>query len=91
MTKLSERLTALETRHRPRYTAVRFFTGYVADNRYYECGTSPINYRSGINGAPEAGYCYSKADLAEMEIQGYQLSVISVEYVAMDLEQRQHG
>ena len=90
MPKLSERLTALETRHRTRYTAIRGFTGYVAEDRYYEAGITPIDYRQGINGAPEDGHCFSKADLAEMERQGHQLSVISVEYAAMDLEQKQH-
>jgi len=81
MTKLSARLAALETHHRTRHTPVRGFTGYAADNRYYESGISPVDYRLGINGAPESGECYSRADLAELERQGYQLSVISVEYV----------
>jgi len=91
MDKLRSRLTALETRHRPRHTPTRFFTGYVAEDRYYEAGITPINYRSGINNAPEDGECFSRADLAEMERQGYQLSVISVVYAAMDLEKKHGG
>ena len=91
MTRLSARVAALETRHRPRHTPVRGFTGYAAEDRYYEAGITPVDYRQGINGAAEDGYCYSKADLAKLERQGHQLSVISVEYADLNLESKQHG
>ena len=91
MNDLQKRLQALETHHRRTDKPTPFFTGYVAEDRYYEAGASTVDYRNGINGAPEAGDCYSKADLAEMERHGYQVSVISVEYAPMSLEQKQYG
>ena len=81
MTRLDARLAALETRHRRTDKPIRYFTGYVAEDRYYEAGIANIDYRQGINNAPEDGECYSRADLAELEKQDYQLSVISIEYV----------
>ncbi len=91
MIRLNARLKTLETHHRRTDKPTRYFTGYVAEDRYYEAGASAVDYRSGINGAPEVGDCFSRADLTGLERQGYQLSIISIEYIDMNLEQNHRG
>jgi hypothetical protein len=86
MTALSKRLALLE--QAPGVFPTRFFTGYPAEDRFYEAGASPINYRNGINGEPEDGQCFTKADLANLEKQGHRLSIIEIVYEDMTLEQR---
>ena len=76
--KLSQRLEALEQQQPTK--PVRMFTGDVAEDRYYECGSSAINYRNGINGAEEPGKAYSRSELAQLEKQGFQLTIIGIEY-----------
>ena len=82
--KLSQRLEALEQQQPTKPT--RMFTGYVAEDRYYECGSSAINYRNGINGAEEAGQAFSRAELTQLEKQGFQLTIIGIEYQDMTIE-----
>jgi hypothetical protein len=69
---------------------VRWFSGYTHEGRYYETGSSPVDYRNGINNAPEPGRCFSKADLASIAEQ-WQVNVIEIQYVDRVIEDNQQG
>ena len=87
---LRARLAQLETLTRPLGKPVRWFSGYTHEGRYYEAGSSPVDYRNGINNAPEPGRWFSKADLTSMEAQ-WQVNVIEIQYVDRAIEDNQHG
>lgn len=74
--KLLQRLETLEQQQPTK--PVRMFSGYEDTGLYYEVGQ--VNYRLGINNAPEPGQAYTKADIAELERQGYEIQLISIVY-----------
>ena len=63
---LDKRLVAVEAMRKSQLT--RYFSGYVADDRYYEIGDA-INYRHGLNGEPVPLRCFSRAELSTLESQ----------------------
>lgn len=82
--KLLQRLQTLEAAAPAK--PIRMFSGDVAEDRYYECGSSAINYRNGVNGAEETGKAYSRSELAQLEKQGFQLTIIGIEYRDMEIK-----
>ena len=82
--KLTQRLNQLEAQHKTVAKVVRYFTGYPQVNRFYEVGSSPINYRNGLNNAPEAGTAYTSADIDNLKHQGQPVDVLEVRYIDLD-------
>ena len=82
--RLNERLKQLEAQHKTVARIVRYFTGYPQVNRFYEVGSSPINYRLGLNNAPEAGTTYTSADIDNLKRQGQPVDVLEVRYIDLD-------
>lgn len=76
--QLQKRLAALEAMRTP--ITARWFTGYQT-GRFYEAGSAPVDYRSGINNAPEAGPAYTDADIEALRGQGQPVNVIDVCYI----------
>lgn len=86
MKTIESRLAALEVGHRQPHNPTRWFTGYESEGRYYESGIEPIDYRSGLNNAPEPGQAYSRADLTQLEKQGQRIGIITIEYRDMEIK-----
>ena len=81
--KLTQRLSQLEAQHKTIAKVVRYFS-YPQVNRFYEVGSSPINYRSGLNNTPEAGPAYTSADIDNLKRQGQPVDVLEVRYIDLD-------
>lgn len=77
--RLDQRLTQLEAKVIPA-KPTRFFTGYEATGRYYEANSAPVDYRRGL-GLDDDGPYLTRAEVDEIERQGYPVTVITIQYV----------
>jgi hypothetical protein len=80
MRQLERRLQVIEVATK-KSLGTRYFSGYEEDDKYYECGTRRPNYRAGLNSDAEDGPYFTKADITELERQGWECVVIHVVYV----------
>ena len=75
--RLDQRLTQLEAKV-IQVKPTRFFTCYESTGRYYEAGS--VDYRRGLGNADDGPFL-TRADIAEIERQGYPCTVITIAYV----------
>ena len=85
MKAIEQRLQALETAV-PSAKVVRQFIGHEAENRYFENCNAPVNYRNGLDPSQTPGKAYTKAELVELERQGYEIQLISIVYENMSID-----